>query len=328
MLRWGFLGIGRVTDRMASIIDGLPDHELALAAGRNASKLQAWSAKHQPQRTTLDLSACCNDPTINAVYIALPPNIHSKYSIMAMEAGKIVLCEKPLSGSYEEALSIRECSNRTGIACYHATSFPSHPRSVKMREVIRNGTLGVLKRITIACSASHILLRGNDHRLSSENGGGCLLDLGWYCVYATLWFTGLRPVQLAAIGSKDPTHGIWTSAQALVELEGGAIAHWDCGFDAAGRKWIEFAGSEASLICDDFLRPWDTSKPRFWIHGHDGKAACETVGIDESQETVMLNRMKKASDQSCVESLELAVETQKILGLWEQRLINGRNSFE
>jgi predicted dehydrogenase len=328
MMRWGFLGIGRVTDRMASLIGDSSQHELTLVAGRNESKLSAWSDRHHPQRTTRELAECCLDPNVDAIYVALPPNLHAKFSIMAMEAGKAVLCEKPLTCTFEDSLAIQECSARTLIACYHATSFPFHPRSIRMREVIRKGTLGELRRITIACSASHILSRGNDHRLSPELGGGCLLDLGWYCIYATLWFTGLRPTRIAAVGTKDSSNRIWTSAQALVELEGGAIAHWDCGFDAAGRKWIEFAGSEASMICDDFLRPWDTQKPRFWIHGHDGKAACETVGADASQESLMLDQIKITPDQPSIESLQVAVETQKILGLWEHRLIDGCNSFQ
>lgn len=321
-MRWGFLGIGRVTDRMASVINGMPDHELTFAAGRNENKLKAWSEKYHPERTTTNLIQACNDSAIDAVYVALPPNLHAEFSIMAMKAGKTVLCEKPLALNHEESLAILKCSAQTGTSCYHATSFPAHPRSTRMREIIRAGTLGDLRRITIACSASHILTRGNDHRLSPELGGGCLLDLGWYCVYATLWFTGLSPIKISAFGTRDQSSGIWTSAQALVQLEGGAVAHWDCGFDAAGRKWIEFAGSDASMICDDFLRPWDTQKPRFWIHGHDGKAACETVGADSSQETIMLDRISVTPDKYGIESLELAVETQRILELWEQQLVD------
>lgn len=326
-MRWGFLGIGRVTDRMASLLNGSPSHELRCSAGRDAIKLNAWSEKHSPAKTTTNLDEACSDSEVDIVYVALPPNLHAQYSIRAMEAGKTVLCEKPFALNYQEALSIQECSLRTGIPCYHATSFPFHPRSLKMRDIIRAGTLGELRRITIACSASHILSRGNDHRMTPEQGGGCLLDLGWYCVYATLWFTGLKPLSIAAFGSRDSSNRIWTSAQALVVLEGGAVAHWDCGFDAAGRKWIEFAGTDASMICDDFLRPWDTQKPRFWIHGHDGKAACETITSEKTQEELMIDRVQKPFTSDVVGSLDLAIATQRILEQWESKLIDGGNSL-
>jgi predicted dehydrogenase len=312
---------------MASLVNETPGHELILAAGRNADKLSVWSAKYHPSRVTTELSDACSDSEIDAVYVALPPNLHSQFSIMAMSAGKSVLCEKPLAVNETEAVAMLECASRTAKSLHHATSFPYHPRSERMRDIIRSGTLGSLRRITIACSSSHILTRGDDHRLTPDLGGGCLLDLGWYCVYATLWFTGLRPQSIAAFGTKDPATKIWTSAQALVQLEGGAVAHWDCGFDAAGRKWIEFAGSDASMICDDFLRPWDTQKPRFWIHGHDGKAACEIVGADASQESIMLDQFAKSQTQPSTDSIRLAAETQSILERWQQRLVDSSNAL-
>lgn len=326
-MRWGFLGIGRVTDRMASLVNGMPEHELTFVAGRDVNKLKAWSEKHHPAKTTTTLAEACCDSAVDSVYVALPPNLHAQFSIMAMEAGKTVLCEKPLAFNYQEALAIQACAARTGTPCYHATSFPFHPRSIKMRDIIRAGSLGELRRITIACSASHILSRGNDHRITPELGGGCLLDLGWYCVYATLWFTGLKPLKISAFGTRDSSNRIWTSAQALVQLEGGAVAHWDCGFDAAGRKWIEFAGSEASMICDDFLRPWDTQKPRFWIHGHDGKAACETVMSETTQEELMIHQIQSSPNPAGIEALDLAIATQLILELWENKLIDGSDSL-
>jgi predicted dehydrogenase len=303
----------------------MPDQELALVAGRNPTKLEAWCDRHHPKRSTNNIDDVYNDPDIDAIYVALPPRFHAQVSAAGLEAGKTVLCEKPLSTRFEIALALQACASRTGRALYHATSFPFHPRSLKMRDTIRAGTLGTLRRITIACSASQILTRGDDHRLNAELGGGCLLDLGWYCVYATLWFTGLKPLRISAFGARDPSSKIWTSAQALVELEGGVIAHWDCGFDAAGRKWIEFAGSDASMICDDFLRPWDSTKPRYWIHGHDGKALCETVNSELSQEELMLHAVQHTPDRQSIESVELATETQRVLDLWEKQLVNGCN---
>jgi predicted dehydrogenase len=327
-MKWGFLGIGRVTERMANEINAIPEHQLVLAAGRDRKKLTNWGLRFSPAKLSTNFDEACSSPDVNAVYIALPPHLHAKYAIAAMEAGKAVLCEKPLAMNSQEARVVLETAARLNSAFHHATSFPFHPRSLVMRSVLQSGRLGDLRRVTIACSASHIMTRGNDHRLSPELGGGCLLDLGWYCVYATLWFTGLKPLDMAAFGTKDPVNQIWISAQALVQLEGGVFAHWDCGFDAAGRKWIEFAGSEASVICDDFLRPWDSQKPRFWIHGHDGKAVCETITSEISQEAIMLNQIHSEPTESSQQALELAVQTQQILDLWESKLINGCNPLE
>ncbi|XZE19421.1 Gfo/Idh/MocA family protein [Pirellulaceae bacterium SH449] len=321
-MKWGFLGIGRVTERMANLINAMPEHELTVAVGRDLEKLSTWGTRFSPANLTTNLDEVCLSSDVEAVYIALPPHLHTKYAIAAMNSGKAVLCEKPLATNAPDARSIFETASLRNSSCHHATSFPYHPRSLAMRSMLQSGRLGKLRRVTIACSASHIMTRGNDHRLSPELGGGCLLDLGWYCVYATLWFTGLKPLNIAAFGTKEPTSQIWTSAQALVQLEGGVIAHWDCGFDAAGRKWIEFAGSDASMICDDFLRPWDSQKPRFWIHGHDGKALCETIPSERNQEEIMLNQIQPEPTKASQQSLELAVQAQQILDLWESELID------
>jgi predicted dehydrogenase len=185
-----------------------------------------------------------------------------------------------------------------------------------MRAIVRSGELGDIRRVTIACSFSSILEREADHRMDPDAGGGCLLDLGWYCVYATLWFTGLRPTELMAMGSRmrerDPST-VWKQVQTIARLENGAVASWDCGYDAAGRKWMEIAGSRASLICDDFLRPWDLAKPRFWVHGQDGKARSETVGEGILQESFMIHHAAFSPLEASQESLAMAVETQSIL---------------
>jgi hypothetical protein len=147
-----------------------------------------------------------------------------------------------------------------------------------------------------------------------------LLDLGWYCVFSTLWLTSQSPGEILAIGKRiaaDHKSSLnsmpWMHLQAISKLDGGAVASWDCGFDAAGRKWIEIAGTNASLICDDFLRPWDPAKPRYWVHGTDGKARAELVGENCFQESNLLDFVADCSLESSLELLSLGVQTQSIL---------------
>jgi hypothetical protein len=108
--------------------------------------------------------------------------------------------------------------------------------------------------------------------------------------------------------------------QTIARLSGGAVASWDCGYDAAGRKWIEIAGTQASVICDDFIRPWDLDKPRFWVHGQDGKARSESLGEGLLQEIRMVEAVEKQSLLESLENLELAVSTQRVLARIEKEL--------
>jgi predicted dehydrogenase len=321
MMRWGFLGIGRVTPRMVDSLRLASGHTLVAVAARDATKLHDWAKHHQVDQSTTDFASLIQSESIDAIYIALPPSFHHPWATAALAAGKIVLCEKATALNVNEIESIAELSDRAQIPFYHATAFPFHPRSIAMRDIVRSGQLGKLSRITIACSFSQVLQRGKDYRTDPSLGGGCLLDLGWYCAYTTLWMTGLKPLSIRAFGRKSKETGFWLSAQAIVELENDVTAVWDCGFDAAGRKWMEISGNDASIVCDDFLRPWDLDKPRFWMHGHDGKARVETVGPGVKQEVTLFESIVAKPNPLATEAMQLAIQTHQILADWEQALL-------
>ncbi|MCY3006840.1 MAG: Gfo/Idh/MocA family oxidoreductase [Planctomycetota bacterium] len=322
-MRWAFVGIGRVTHRMVQAVRSA-GHEVVLAAGRDPKKLRDWQDHFGVQHGTTDLNAACESEQVDAVYVALPPSLHAQYAIRAVESGKRVLCEKALTVSLDQAEEIRQAVVRTKVPLVHATAFPHHPRSLAMRSVIESGELGEICRISVACSVGGILDR-RDHRIDASAGGGCLLDLGWYCVYSTLWFTGFRPSQIVSIGThvaNEPS-SVWYQVQSMARLESSGkeypkanrslVASWDCGYEAMGRKWIEIAGTQASLICDDFLRPWDIEKPRFWVHGSDGKARSEQAGVGISQEAQLVRSLSSCTFEESLEALSLAIETQSIL---------------
>ncbi len=338
MHRWGFIGTGRVTRRMIDAVRQSRDATLAGIASREHERAKNWAEERRSESNRPDYEdvkaysnydAMLEDSSIDWVYVALPPSLHFQWTMAALAAGKNVLCEKPLCLNSREAYELVEAANRYRRKLFHATAFPYHPRSEAARATIRSGELNGIRRIHVACSFAGILSRGNDHRTIQSLGGGCLLDLGWYCVMSTLWFTGLECIRLRAVGSKH--EGVWNQVQVLAELNNGAIAHWDCGFDAAPRRWIEIAGSDASWICDDFLRPLDVSKPRYWVHGNDGKARTEIIGQGISQEALMIEACQASqwkennfmneqdlSHDSYAHQLTLATKTQRILDCIEQ----------
>jgi NDP-hexose-3-ketoreductase len=319
-VRWGFLGVGRVTERMVAAIRSRPGHRISMAAGRDPIKLRDWGKRHQVDLITDNLMEVIRSPQVDAIYVALPPALHCEWTCRALREGKRVLCEKPLGLNAQECRTMIDASRETSVPLMHATGFLHHPRSHAMRACVRSGELGTIRRVTVACTFSSVSERPSDHRFSVEAGGGCLLDLGWYCVYATLWFTGLKPLEIQAFGSRRTggLGGVWQQVQTLARLEGGALGVWDCGYDAAGRKWIEIAGSEGSVICDDFLRPWDTGKPRYWVHGQDGKARAESVGEGVEQESWMIQHAALAPLTATLESLESALAAQTILDQIEE----------
>jgi len=343
MKRWGFLGTGRVTHRMVDAVRKASGAAMAGIASRDPGRAAAWAADRQAEspenqdeviKAYDSYASLIQEPSIDWVYIALPPSLHHPWSMAALAAGKHVLCEKPLGLSSLEAKELASAARLNQRLLFHATAFPFHPRSSAARAIIESGELGGIRRIHVACSTAGIITRGHDHRTDASLGGGCLLDLGWYCALATLWFTGLDCVRIRAVGTKRD--GVWYQVQVLAELNNGAIAHWDCGFDAATRRWMEIAGTEASWICDDILRPLEISKPRFWIHGQEGKSRTEIVGQGVFQEALMIEACQHAGDHNpyldhhppksnCLvdQQLVLAIKTLRILDCIEQSIETG-----
>ena len=96
-------------------------------------------------------------------------------------------------------------------------------------------------------------------------------DVGWYCIRATLWAFGDLPQRVQATARYD--RDVDSNLSATLWFSGERMASFDCGFDTTWRKWFEIAGTEGSLVCDDFVNPWDAAKARFWTHDSQGKAA-------------------------------------------------------
>ncbi len=320
---------------MAEAVKGAANSKLSAIASRELPRAAEWSdAKGNAELKIIpygSYQALLEDPTIDWVYIALPPSLHHEWILKSLRAGKHVLSEKPLCLNYEQAIEVQLVAKQANRLVVEATAYPYHPRTQAARKIVQSNELGEFRRVTTACSFGDIFHRGPDHRMNAELGGGALLDLGWYCVHATLWMTGLSCVAVQAVAAKE--HGVWSHVQVLAELCNGAIAHWDCGFDAAGRKWIEIAGTQASWICDDFLRPWNLEQPRFWVHASAGKARGEVHGANYFQEAALIETCSNVSTDPNTdniqasyfrESLSIAVETHRVLDAIEKAIRHGR----
>jgi len=169
-----------------------------------------------------------------------------------------------------------------------------HPRADAMKERLSDGTLGELRRVTSAFTFHYDEIPDYDIRLDPQTAGGSLGDLGWYCCRAALWAFDQLPDRVFATARMFRDVDINLSA--ILWYDQQRMASFDCGFDTELRKWFEVAGTKASLVCDDFLRPWDQRKPRFWIHdrnGLKGEHVVQTTGT-ATQEVLMIENFAEA----------------------------------
>lgn len=284
-IRWGILGTARIADKIAPAIQQTPQAELVAVASRDLARAQQWAASRGIPRSYGSYAELLADPDIDAVYVPLPPNLHAPWTIRALEVGLHVLCEKPLADTPQSAAAMVAASRQHRRLLMDGVMWRHHPRAAAMREVLTNGTLGRLKRITAAFTFLGDWIQDNDLRYQRELGGGALLDLGWYCVGATLWATGQLPTRVWGHGRY--VNDVDRSFSGVMWFPDDIVASFDCGFETSARKWFEIAGTHASLICDDFTRPWNHEKTRFWVHDHQGKAA-EHVAPVQIQEHCLI----------------------------------------
>jgi D-xylose 1-dehydrogenase (NADP+, D-xylono-1,5-lactone-forming) len=201
------------------------------------------------------------DPGVDAVYIPLPNSMHVDWSVRALEAGKHVLCEKPLSRRPDEVERAFDAAERAGRVLAEAFMWRHHPQARRLRELLPE--VGELRLVRAAFSFP--LLHGGDVRLSAELDGGALMDVGCYCVSGARLLAG-EPVAASA-QQVEGGDGVDVRLTGELRFPDDVLAHLDCALDMAARDELEVVGSEGSLFLDD---PWHSLAPVIEVRRPDG----------------------------------------------------------
>jgi predicted dehydrogenase len=289
-IRWGILGTARIATKVGRAITQAAGSQLAAIASREPARARAWIDRHtqndhaattpeaflEPARLPKVVGgyqALLDDPSIDAVYIPLPPSLHAEWTIAAARSGKHVLCEKPLAVNVSEARAMAAACEAAGVQLMDGVMWVHHPRTDAMKRTIASGVLGRLRRVTSAFSFNARDFQPDNIRFQRALGGGVLGDLGWYNIRATLWAFDALPERVFA--SARYRNDVDLSLSALMWFDDERVASFDCAYDTAARKWFEIAGTEGSLVCDDFVHPWNVDQARYWVHGGQGKMSQE-----------------------------------------------------
>ncbi len=195
-LRIGVLGAARITPmalvRPARQVAGV---EVAAVAARNPVRAERFAAKHGIPTVHASYEALLADDSLDAIYNPLPNSLHAEWSIRALEAGKHVLCEKPLASNAEEAAAMKEAADRTGRHLVEAFHWRYHPLAERMREVVRN-ELGAIRHIqTTFCFPLPI---PSDIRYRWDLSGGAAMDTGCYAVNMARFLAEAEPTVVRA----------------------------------------------------------------------------------------------------------------------------------
>ena len=253
-IRWGLLSTARINRLIIPAIRASARSELAAVASRDPDKARGYADEWKIPRALRSYEALLADPGIDVVYISLPNNLHAGWTIKALEAGKHVLCEKPLALGVEEVDAVADAVRRTGGAAAEAFMYRHHPLTHTVQEIVASGRLGQVRGFKGAFTFP--LTREGDVRFDPALGGGSLWDVGCYPVSYACLLAGGAPGEVFG-WQQTSAQGIDLEFAGMMRFAGGSVAQFDCGFVGPFRAEMDVIGRDASLR---IVRPFRTDE--------------------------------------------------------------------
>lgn len=262
-IRWGILGCARITRR--GLIPGIRASEtgtLAALASRDRARAEEWAGEFGIPRTYGSYEELLADLEIDAVYIPLPNELHRPWAFAAADAGKHILCEKPLALDSAEAEEIVDRCRSKGVLLMEAFMWRHQPRVAGLRKLIREGAIGQLRLIR---SSFSFAIEPGDWRLDPERGGGALWDVGCYGVSAARLFAGGEPESIRALARFEG--GVDLTLTAQLRFRDDVIGLVDCSFEQPFRCSLEIVGTTGTIEIPDAFLPPERPSARLILNG-------------------------------------------------------------
>ena len=253
-LRIGILGAARVaTYAMIAAARDVDGVEVTAVAARDPARAEAYACEHEIPKTYQDYQALIEASDIDAVYNALPPNLHAQWSIAAVDAGKPVLCEKPFARSVADVEAMLAAETRTGRLIMEAQHTYYHPRHARIREIVQSGLLGKVRHISAQFDVP-VPRTSGEIRWDGAVGGGALWDLGVYPVFWLRATIGEEPQLVSAAHAlNDKGADIWTDA--AFTFASGATGSISCSMERVFAAWLKVEGEGGTLFVNNPLSP-------------------------------------------------------------------------
>jgi len=271
-VKWGIVSTADINRKVIPGAHASDKVDLVAVASRDQARADAYAKEWRIPRAYGSYDALLADPAIEAVYISLPNTLHCEWSIKAVEAGKHVLCEKPMSRRPEEVEAAFDAAERAGRLLSEAFMWRHNPQTKRLQELVASGTIGELRLVRSVFSYS--LYDEDNIRLKPEVEGGALMDVGCYNVSGSRLFGG-EPERVYGEAWFGPTGTDWSFAGTM-RFPGDVVALFHCGTALVDQDELELVGSEASLFADD---PWHCNHPGIELR-RNGKT--ELIAVDHA----------------------------------------------
>ena len=261
-IRWGFLGAGGIATSMAADL-GHGNNSLYAVAARDADRAAAFAARFGASHSHGGYQGVIEDPAVDIVYVATTHPFHRELALLAIEAGKPVLIEKPLGLNAAQAREVLNAARDKGVFAMEAVWMRANPLIVKAREIVASGAIGDV--VSVHADFSIAVDFDPEHRLYDlANGGGALLDLGVYPMNFAWLFLG-RPDTQQVLGTLSPT-GSDASVAVQWGYASGATAQLRCATTAWSPGRATIVGTAGSIS----VEPWFVKPQRLVVTSNEG----------------------------------------------------------
>jgi predicted dehydrogenase len=256
-LRWGILGVAAINQRLKPAFHASTTVRLQGIASRSLAKAEAAASDLGCAKAYGSYEALLDDPEIDAVYIPLPNSLHAEWTMRAADRGKHILCEKPLCPTAKEAAALVAYCRGKGVRLMDGFMWPHHPRTHAIRQLLDDGAIGEVLRVSGTLTFKMPELDLANIRLQPGLGGGSLLDVGCYPVYGIRWAFRAEPVSVFAQAKYVNNVDVEMTGQ--LRFADGRMASFDCGFTAPLRGWLEITGTKGTINIPELWLPKPTA---------------------------------------------------------------------
>ncbi len=260
VLRWGIVGTGKIATKFAEKLPFSKTGRLVAVGSRTEERARAFAERFGGARGWGDYSSLLADPEVDAVYIATPHPFHAEWACAAVRAGKSVLCEKPLAMTHREALTVVEEARKAGVFLMEAFMYKCHPRTARVADLVRSGTIGRVRLVEAAFTFSSPF-DPSSRLFNKELGGGSILDIGCYTTSVARLIAGAtlgkpfeNPTRVLGATLPAPT-GVDSFAAATLEFPSGLLAQIQCGIGFTRGNDLRIFGEEGWIRVPHFWNP-------------------------------------------------------------------------
>jgi len=263
-VRWGILSTAKIgTDKVLPAMQKSKRCEITAISSRDFGRAKAAAESLGIPKAYGSYEDVLADPNVDAVYNPLPNHMHVDWSIKALEAGKHVLCEKPIALSAEEGQRLVEAGRQhPHLKLMEAFMYRHHPRWHQVRELLAAGEIGELRVVESHFSYTNMDPENIRNRL--DVGGGALMDIGCYPISASRWLFGSEPMRALSLVERDPSFGTDCFSSAILDFESGR-ATLTCATQMNRFQWINIIGTTGRISLDIPYTAWPDKPCHLWI---------------------------------------------------------------